>query len=362
MIFGEPLFFILVAVVALVVTLLQFEQRRRREAIGRFVQPGLWETIGGVQREHFGQIRLVLVGLACLLIVIALARPKGGIVLEETTGEGIDIVFAMDISRSMSADDIAPSRFQVMKSIARTLVDQNPEDRIGVVAFAGEAFVQCPLTLDHPTVKSFIDALTFEPNIKQGTAVGEAIMSALDRFDSDNARVLILFTDGESNKGADPLAAARKAAERGIKVYTVGIGSEEGVTLMDSRDPFFGTPQPRLQHGEPVVVKLDTKTLQEVAHVTDGTYIGIQRDTDINTALLHLDKSAKAVFAAGSRQVRRELGPWFLAAAALLLAIDFLIELYRVSPLGHKWMGSGKKLKGKPATRKDTPAPGTMPA
>ncbi|HYE76910.1 MAG TPA: VWA domain-containing protein [bacterium] len=348
--FGDPAYFGLLVLVPAVVVLLLLTQRRRKEAQARFADPALLQAIAPQERPAMAVAHVVLLGLALLLVVVGLARPKGGVIEEATSGEGIDIVFALDISKSMQVDDVYPSRFRVMKGMARALIDQNPNDRVGIVAFAGEAFVQCPLTLDHITAKSFVDALTFEPNIRQGTAIGDAILTALDRFDSDNSRVLILFTDGESNKGADPIAAARKAADRGIKIYTVGIGSETGTTLLEQQDSIFGTTQPRTRGGQPVIVKLDTKTLEQIAKITGGASITITDEGDISRAFLQLDKSSKQEFASGTRQVRAELAPFFFLAAAVLLGLDFLVELYRVSPLGYGWLRRGGPGKARATT------------
>lgn len=366
--FAEPAYLGLLLLVPAVVVLMLLVRKRRAAAQARFADAALLHAIAPQERPGMAMIHIVLVAVAMLLLVLGLARPHGGVILESASGEGIDIVFALDISKSMQVDDVYPSRFDIMKGMARALIDQNPSDRVGVVAFAGEAFVQCPLTLDHITAKSFIDALTYEPNIRQGTNIGDAILTALDRFDSDNSRVLILFTDGESNKGPDPIGVARKAAERGVKVYTVGIGSEEGTVLHEATDSLFGTPRPRMRNGEPVVVKLDAKQLQQVAKITGGTYIGIAKEGDISRAFLQLDKSAKQEFSTGTRQVRQELGPFFLLGAAMILWADFLVELYRVSPLGYAWLRRGRSKVAKAKTtnrdrdpKRQAPAP-TTPA
>lgn len=349
--FDAPQMFLLLPLVPLLAWLLIRSQSRRAAAQRNFADPALFAAISATERPAYARLHIVLITLACLLVILALARPKGGFVEEALSGEGIDIVFALDISRSMAADDLGPPRLQVMKEVAKALVDQNPGDRVGAVAFAGEAFVLCPLTLDHVTAKTFIDALSFEPNIKQGTAIGDAITTAIQRFDSQNSRVLILFTDGESNQGVDPIQAARQAAERGIKIYTVGIGTQEGAQLMESRDPFFGVPRPRVHRGSPVVVGLDQTTLREISRITGGTYVEIASTAQIAEAFVKLDKSARQVFEAGARQVRQELGPWLLAAAALVLWIDFLIELYRVSPLGFQWLRGTSRSRGEGRAR-----------
>jgi len=353
--FGAPWFLLLLPAVAFLGWLLVWMREQRRIAQVRFADPALLRAVASTERPGYAIAHIVLVCLAATLLVIGLARPRGGSVEEELTGEGIDIVFAMDISRSMGVDDLPPSRLEVMKAVAKAITDKNPTDRIGVVAFAGEAFVLCPLTLDHSTVKTFIDAQGFEPDIRQGTAIGDAITTSLDRFDSTNARVLILFTDGESNKGVDPIQAARAAAERGIRIYTVGIGSEQGAQLYEEGMGFHNVPRPQMHQGSPVVVGIDETTLREVAKITGGSFISIKDPSEVTTAFLQLDKSAKQAFSMGARSVKAELGPWFLAAAALLLWIDFLVELYRVSPLGFDWVRgrsratAGSHLTGSPA-------------
>jgi len=217
--------------------------------------------------------KMLLTLCAVLFLLLALARPQFGTKMRTVKREGQDIIIALDVSLSMLAEDIKPNRLEKAKHEIGSLIDKFQGDRIGLIAFAGKAFVQCPLTLDYGAAKMFLDVI--EPDLipVPGTAMGEAIQKAVVTFVEKERKhkVLILITDGEDHVGK-PLDMAKAAAKEGVVIYGVGLGSLKGVPipLYDSRGNRTGFKKDR--KGEVVMTKLDELTLEKIALETGGKY------------------------------------------------------------------------------------------
>jgi Ca-activated chloride channel family protein len=200
-------------------------------------------------------------------LIFSLARPQTGITSEKILTEGIDIVLVLDISSSMLAEDLEPNRLEAAKVVAADFVTGRRNDRVGLVAFAGEAFTQAPLTLDYSVVTSLVKEL--DPGmIEDGTAVGMGLATAVKRLQASDAvsRVVVLLTDGRSNRGEiGPVTAARMAEALGVRVYTIGVGSR-GTARVPVQDPLRGRVYATMR------VDIDEETLQEVAEITNGRY------------------------------------------------------------------------------------------
>jgi Ca-activated chloride channel family protein len=205
--------------------------------------------------------------LALVALVFALARPQTGATSENVLTEGIDIVLALDISTSMLAEDLEPNRLEASKAVAANFVAGRRNDRIGLVAFAGQAFTQAPLTLDYSVVTSLLDEL--DPHmIEDGTAVGMGLATAVKRLQASDAasKVVILLTDGRSNRGEiGPVTAAQMAQALGVKVYTIGAGSR-GTARVPVDDPFQGRVYATMR------VDIDEESLRQIAELTGGRY------------------------------------------------------------------------------------------
>jgi Ca-activated chloride channel family protein len=221
---------------------------------------------GGLTR-WLPRVPLLLRVLALAAIVVALARPQTGITSQNVLTEGIDIVMVMDVSSSMLAEDLEPNRLEAAKGVGSTFVEGRQHDRIGMVAFAGEAFTQVPLTLDYGVVQSLMGALAVGI-IEDGTAVGMGLATAVKRLEASNAesRVVILLTDGRSNRGEiGPLTAAQMAQALDVRVYTIGVGTRGNVRV-PIPDPLGGTRYANVR------ADVDEPTLQQVADLTGGRY------------------------------------------------------------------------------------------
>ena len=242
---------------------------RRQDRYATFRMPTL-QALSGVHSWR-GRARALLPALRILAIValiFALARPRETLQEQDIKAEGIDIILAMDLSSSMLAQDFKPDRLQVSKRVASAFIDKRTYDRIGLVAFAGEAFTKCPLTTDHRVVKGALNELECGL-LEDGTAIGEGLATAVNRLrDAEvQSKVVILLTDGVNNAGyVKPITAAEIAKEFGVKVYTIGVGST-GDAL---------TPVSRRSDGRYVFglarVEIDEQLLQQIAQQTGGRY------------------------------------------------------------------------------------------
>ncbi len=218
-----------------------------------------------------GKAALLLAGV--LFMAITLSQIQCGTHMEMMKREGIDLVIAVDVSNSMLAQDIKPSRIAKARQEVRGIIDRLKGDRIGLVVFAGDAFIECPLTLDYSAAKIFLDVIDVGLVPRQGTAIGDAIRKATEAFSKmeKKHKVLILLTDGE-DQNTDPLGAAEEARKEGVKIYTIGIGSVTGepIPITNRNGDVLGYKKDR--NGEVVVTKLDEMTLQKIALATGGKY------------------------------------------------------------------------------------------
>jgi len=264
--FEDPVFLILV--LALPGLIAWYVRRRARK--GGAIR---FSWIGGLKdadRKRTGRWRHVLFGLrvtALLALIVAFARPQSGVTGETIRTEGVDIVLALDLSTSMLAEDLEPNRVEAAMDVAADFVRSRPNDRIGLVVFAGEAFTQAPLTLDHDVVTGLLNDLQVG-FIEDGTAIGMGLATAIKRLQQSNAesRVVVLLTDGRNNRGEiDPTTAAQMAQALGVRVYTVGAGGH-GTARVPVQDPVLGRRYVSMN------VDIDEEALVEVANLTGGQY------------------------------------------------------------------------------------------
>ena len=225
--------------------------------------------------------------LAICLLIIALARPQSSTNWEESTTEGIDIVLSMDISGSMLAEDLKPNRLEASKDVAVDFISKRVNDRIGLVIFSGESFTQCPLTTDHNVlINLFKDVKS--GMVEDGTAIGMGLATAVNRLKDSDAisKVIILLTDGVNNKGVvAPFTAAEIAKQFGIRVYTIGVGTE-GYAPYPFQTPFG------VQYQD-VEVQIDEETLQNIATVTDGKYFRATNNSKLKEIYKDIDNNEK---------------------------------------------------------------------
>lgn len=257
-------------------------------------------------------------GLTLLLLVLALARPQAGARIESVSSFGVDIVVALDVSGSMRAEDFQPdNRLEVARRTVERFIAGRPEDRIGLVIFAGLATTRCPLTLDHEMLARFLEEVTFAPPEQDGTALGMGLATAVNRLrDSDaRSRVAVLVTDGVNNRGQiGPGAAAEAARALGLKVYTIGVGTQ-GVVPVPEQTP-LGVRYRMVQ------VEIDEETLVSIAELTGGQYFRATDAESLEIIFETIDSLEKTEVESRVRVLYSELFPLLLLPAALLLLLE----------------------------------------
>ena len=259
--------------------------------------------------------------LAVALLVVALARPQSTSKQSSKNIEGVDIVMAMDISGSMLAEDFSPNRLEASKQLAREFVRGRESDRIAVVAFSGEAYTQCPLTIDHGILENRIRQLK-SGVITDGTALGDGLAVSINRIRQSDAKskVIILLTDGVNNAGSiDPLTASDIAKTYGIRVYTIGVGTR-GLAPYPYKTP-FGIQYQNVQ------VEIDENLLKQIADETGGTYFRATNKNRLKAVFEEIDKLEKTKIEVLSYEQRAEEFKPFLWAALALLLLELLLRL-----------------------------------
>jgi Ca-activated chloride channel family protein len=313
------------ALVLLVTGLVVFGLRRRETLLGRFAATRLLGQLTEKASQQRTLIKVLLVLLAFTMIGIALSRPQYGVEWTERKARGLDIVFVLDTSKSMLATDLRPTRLDRAKLAIKDLVQRLESDRIGLVAFAGNAFLQTPPTLDYSAFRESLDSIGPTTMTRGGSNIGKAIEEAAKAFPKDNNfKVVILLTDGEDLAG-NAIESARKAAEDGIKVYAIGIGTPEGEYLRVRNAQ--GTEEfVRDSEGQPVRSQLDEATLQQIAQLTGGSYsrLSIQSLSTLYSSVLEtLPRKERE---SELQEAHIERFQWALAAACIFLVFDILIR------------------------------------
>jgi Ca-activated chloride channel homolog len=270
--------------------------------------------------------KFVILMTAYAFLVIALANPQIGSKLIEGERKGIDLMIALDVSTSMLARDIEPSRLERSKQAISRLIDQLGNDRIGIVVFAGQAYVQLPITTDYAAAKLFLSAINTNIVPVQGTAIGAAIELSAKSFDNEmHSRAIIIITDGENHED-DPVKAAKTAADQGIKIFTVGMGLPEGAPIPDYDAYNRQTGFKKDRQGNTVITKLDEGMLQQIAATGNGVYVRASNaQVGLNRIFNEISKLEKTEFESKIFSDYESRFHYFIALTLLLLLIEILI-------------------------------------
>jgi len=270
--FANPDFLYLLLLLPVFLLVWIYNILRKRNAIKKLGNTEVLQRLMPDQSVSRPLIKYLLQVVAFIFLVIVLARPQYGSKMEEVKRKGVEVIIALDVSNSMLAEDIQPSRLERAKQAITRLAESLSEDKIGLVVFAGDAYTQIPVTTDYVSAKMFLSTISPDMVPKQGTAIGSAISLAMKSFSpgKDKSRAIILITDGENHED-DPVAKAKEAAAEGIVIYTVGIGSAEGVPIqvtVDGKKDFM-----KDRDGNTVITKLDENILKEIAVAGNGKYV-----------------------------------------------------------------------------------------
>jgi Ca-activated chloride channel family protein len=305
--------------------------RIHRRSMDRFTSKELREVLSPNKGKYKPLLKFGILSFSLLLIILALANPQVGTKIEEVKQVGIDVYIALDVSLSMTAEDIKPSRLEKAKNEISQLIRRLRGDRIGLIVFSGEAYVQIPLTTDYAAANLFLSAVSVKSVPQPGTAVASAIELAVNSFKGDEGtkKTIIVITDGEDHEG-DLKKVVDEAVEKGISIYAIGLGSPTGVPIPVYNQSGFRTAYKRDNKGNVVLTKLDETTLQEITRLGNGKYYRASNTSDeLEEIYKDLSKIEETEFGATKITDYEDRFYWFLFPAILLILIEFFIPLTR---------------------------------
>ncbi|TBW27057.1 VWA domain-containing protein [Gramella sp. KN1008] len=314
---------LVIPVIILFFLFLIFWQNRTRK---KFADSSLLRFLAPNRSRSKPVIKLILIILGLASLVIALVNPKMGTKLETVKREGVDIVFAIDVSKSMDAEDIAPSRLEKSKQLVSQILNTLGSDRVGIIAYAGGAYPQLPITTDYSAARMFLQALNTDMISSQGTAISDAIELATTYYDDEQQtnRVLFIISDGEDHEG-NVEDITQQAAEMGIRIYTIGVGTEKGGPIPIKRNGVVQNYKKDNQ-GETVITKLNPATLQEIANSAEGSYIEGNVTSEVTDRVTEeLQNIEKTEFEAKQFADFKSHFQWFLGLALALLFLDIFV-------------------------------------
>ena len=300
----------------------------KRRAQNRFAQVGLMEKLSPHRSKFKPAFKLLMLSLGISFLILGLVNPKIGTQLETVKREGVDIVFAIDVSKSMLAEDIAPNRLEKSKRLVSAIINQLASDRIGIIAYAAQAIPQLPITTDYGAAKMFLQALNTNMLSSQGTALDAALDLSGTYFDDEDQtnRVVFLISDGEdhSEEGA---SAAQRAANMGIRIFTFGVGTDEGSPIPIKRNGVVESYKKDMK-GETVITKRNPVILQDIAEAADGEYVdGNDTQAVVDFVAETLKNMDKKEFEAKKFVSYKDQFQVFLFAGFLLILLEmFLFE------------------------------------
>ncbi|MFQ5335133.1 MAG: VWA domain-containing protein [Flavobacteriales bacterium] len=270
--------------------------------------------------------KFICFSLAVAFMVVAMANPQMGSKMEQVKRKGIDMMIAIDLSNSMMAEDLYPNRLERAKRAISKLIDKLHGDRIGIVVFGGQAYVQLPITMDYAAAKMFLTSINPGMIPTQGTAIGTAIEKCMDSFDFENKtnKAILILTDGENHED-DAVAAARSAADKGVVVHAIGMGSPKGSPIplvVGGRHMGFRKDK----EGQTVITKLDEETLQQIAAAGNGMFVrSTNADSGIDLILEEVGKMEKTDFGARIYTDYEDRFQYFAGLSLLILLLDVLL-------------------------------------
>ena len=328
--FEEPAYLYLLLILPLLVAFYLYSNYRRRKAIRVFGDPELMMQLMPDVSKYRPDVKFWLLAAAIALFALLLARPQFGSKLETVKRQGVEVMIALDISNSMLAQDVQPSRLEKAKRLVAQLVDKMQNDKVGMIVFAGDAFTQLPITSDYISAKMFLESIDPSLISKQGTAIAAAINLATKSFTPQEGvgRAVIVITDGENHEGGVE-EAAKAAVEKGIQVNVLGVGMPDGAPI-----PVPGTNDYRRdREGNVIVTRLNEAMCQEIAKVGNGIYVRVDNTNNAQKAInQEINKMSKAEV---ETQVYTEFNEQFQAVAwiILLLLLAEMLILERKNPL-----------------------------
>lgn len=281
--------------------------------------------------------KFILLLLSFTFLLLGLANLQTGSKMKEVKREGADIMICLDVSNSMLAQDLTPNRLERAKIAIEKMINQLAGDRLGIIVFAGQAYVQLPITTDYSAAKLFLESINTKIIPTQGTNIAEAINLAIESFGKDEGKnkAIVIITDGENNEDASVVESAKEAAKNNIVIHTIGVGSEKGVPIPNMiNDVASGYKKDK--DGNTIVTKLDSKTLEEIASLANGVYVQASNsDIGLSTILDNIAELDKKQMESKQFTDYEDQFQWFLGLALFFLIIEQLLS-ERVSSLWKK--------------------------
>ncbi|PKA98094.1 Ca-activated chloride channel family protein [Flavobacteriaceae bacterium MAR_2009_75] len=325
--FDEKIYFYFLAIIPVIVVLFIFLQIWKKRTQRKFADLSLFRRITPNRSRYKSTLKLLFFLLGIAFLTIGLVNPKIGTKLETVKREGVDIVFAVDVSKSMLAEDIAPNRLEKSKRLVSEIINQLASDRIGIIAYAGQAFPQLPITTDYGAAKMFLQSMNTDMLTSQGTAINEAIELATTYYNDaeQTNRVLFIISDGEDHSEGTTLDAVEKAVEEGIRIFTIGVGKPKGAPIPIKRNGVVESLKKDAQ-GEVVITRLNEEVLIDIADEGNGEYIDGSNTEGaveiIKEQLLQMDKKE---FEAKQFAEFKDQFQWFLGIGLLFLFLDLFV-------------------------------------
>lgn len=332
----EPTYFIYLAIIPVLFVLYLLVLWWKKRTQKQFADSNLIQKLSPEQSTFKSFLKIVVVSLGFAFLVIGLVNPKMGTKLETIKREGVDIVFALDVSKSMLAEDIAPSRLDKAKQIISRIIENLGSDRVGIIIYAGNSYPLLPITTDHAAAKMFLQNANPDMVSSQGTAINEAVERGITYFDNDEQtnRFLFIVSDGEDHE-ENTVSLAEEAKKQGIKIYTIGVGTEKGGPI-PIRSNGSVISYKKDNKGEVVITQMKEEVLKTIANEGNGKYINGNKTQETITIIEDLLlKAEKSEFETKQFSDYKDQFQWFVGLGLLFLIIDVLL-LEKENKMGSK--------------------------
>lgn len=317
----------LLYLVPVLIIIFWYTHKRKNILLDRFASSTLQKLLLPFRSKFKGFLKFALILFSIILLIFALANPQVGSKIEEVKQVGIDVYILLDVSLSMEAQDIKPSRLEKAKHEISKLIQRLRGDRIGLIVFSGEAFVQFPLTTDYAAANLFLSAVDVSTVPQPGTAIGSAVRLAAKSFkmEEETKKAIIIITDGENHEG-DVVKIAEEAASEGISVFAIGLGSATGAPIPVTNANGVQVGYKKDKYGNVVLTKLDENTLQEIASAGDGKYYhGTNTEDELDKVYNDLSQFEQTEYGATKITEYEDRFYYLLFPAILLLIFEFFI-------------------------------------
>lgn len=322
--FAHPELLYLLIVIPLLIVFYVVMVGKKKKAIAEFGNPELLKPLMPLLSFKRGTWKFVMLLLALVFVILGVAGPQFGSKLQQVKKKGVELMIALDVSNSMMAQDIKPNRLEKAKMAISRMVEKLSNDKVGLIVFAGDAYVQLPITTDYSSAKLFLSNISTDIVPVQGTAIGAAIDLAAKSFtpETETSKAIIVITDGENHQD-DAIAAAKKAHEKGIAIHTIGMGLEQGAPI-----PEKGQPGQFMKDGSGniVVSKLDEQTLREIAKAGEGIYVRASNtDVGLTQLLDEVNRMEKSLLEERVYTDYAEKYQYFLLVGLFFVFVEFMI-------------------------------------